>query len=273
MSATSTAPGDVVPEADERFLFEAEEWHEEVHEDPNQPHKLGMKSYGRDLADGLDGGPWAREVIFPAGFENVAHFHTAPQFQIMLEGSVSFPTHELTAPAVHYADALSPYGPFTVGEGFKIMVVRPWKAKKYNMYDRENRGKRNPYGRNMYGQSRELYGQADDSAWTRTESGYESQHLFGTPTSEGLDGPMAELVRLGTGGSITNDAIITEFGLFVIVFAGEISVRDKKITPYSTYFSRGVHDEAMVAGPEGATVLRLAFDNAAHPSQRSVVSV
>jgi hypothetical protein len=250
-----------------KVLLEPDEWEVEIGTDENQPHKLGMKVLGKELAHGHDGGPWARQVIFPEGFENIAHFHTAPQFQVVLEGSVSFPTHELVAPAVHYADALSPYGPFTCGKGFRIMVVRPWRAKKYNMKDRETRGLRDPYGRNMYGQSRQLFGQVGDNSLVRND-GYEAEILLGTEDTDRLVEPFVDLVRLDAGNSISNSSVITEFGLFVIVFKGALQIGHDKLEPYSSYFVRGVRGDSLAAGPEGATFLRLAFDQQSDLSLR-----
>lgn len=258
MTVTSIAGPDI-----ERFFIEPDEWVEEVGKVKEELTKFGMHFFAKDMSAGEpDDGPWARLVTFPAGFENNPHFHSAPQFQVVVGGSVSFPTHHLKAPAVHYADAFSPYGPFTVGEDFKIMVVRPWRAKKYNMSARETRGLRNPYGRNKYGQQRELYGQLDESAWTRGD-GYASQQLLGVPTAAGLDGPMAELVRLDPGGSIANDAAVTAHGVFVIVLFGEVTAGGRTMAPFSTYFARGEHRTPFVAGDEGALILRLAYDDVA----------
>jgi hypothetical protein len=263
MSSISTVTGPPI----HRVFHDPAEWTENVGKVPEEQTKFGMRFFGKDLSHEPPDGPWAKTVMFPPGFENNPHFHSAPQFQVLLEGSVAFPTHELTAPAVHYADAFSPYGPFTCGEGFKIMVVRPWLAKKYNMSNRSTRGLRDPYGRNMYAESRELYGQANDASWTRTDGTYDSQQLLGTPTDDQLDGPMAELVRLDPGSSITNNALITRFGLFVIVFAGALAIAGETLEPYSAYFARGVDGEPMVAGGDGATILRCAFEEQADLSR------
>jgi hypothetical protein len=266
MSAISTAPDDVAAEPVERLLVEPAEWVEEFGKVPEERTKFGIRILSKDLSKDVPAdGSWARQVVFPPGFENNPHFHSAPQFQVLLEGSVQFPTHNMTAPAVHYADAFSPYGPFTCGEGFKIMIIRPWLAKKFNMFDRSKRGLRNPYGRNMYGQqNRNLYGQADSAGWVSVD-GHQSQYLIGAPPAEHIEGPIAELVRLEPGTSIANDAALTEYALFVIVFDGEIRVKDETLTPYSSYFARGIHGEPMVAGAGGATILRCAFDENAHP--------
>lgn len=258
MTVTSIAGPDI-----ERFFIEPDEWVEEVGKVKEEHTKFGMHFYAKDLSpDEPDDGPWSRLVTFPAGFENNPHFHSAPQFQVVVGGSVSFPTHHLTAPAVHYADAFSPYGPFTVGEDFKIMVVRPWRAKKYNMSNRETRGLRNPYGRNKYGQQRELYGQLDEAAWT-SDDGYKSQQLLGTPSGDALDGPMAELVQLYPGATVTNDAVVTAHGLFVIVLQGEVTAGSQTMAPFSTYFARGAHRTPFAASAQGALILRLAYDNVA----------
>jgi len=267
MSAISAAPDNVTAEPVERFLVEPADWVEEFGKVPEERTKFGMRILSKDLSKGVPAnGSWARQVIFPAGFENNPHFHSAPQFQVLLEGSVQFPTHHLTAPAVHYADAFSPYGPFTCGEGFKIMIIRPWLAKKYNMFERSTRGLRNPYGRNKYGeQKRNLYGQVDPASWISID-GHQRQQLLGAPAADHLDGPVAELIRLQPGTSIANDAALTEFALFVIVFDGEITIKGQTLKPYSSYFARGIHDDPMVAGASGATILRCAFDNMAHPA-------
>jgi hypothetical protein len=80
---------------------------------PGQRHTIQL---AKDLSKGDDGFPRGERGRPPVGHVDAEHFHDSPQFQVLLEGTVSFPTHELTGPAVHYADAFAQYGPFTIGQ-------------------------------------------------------------------------------------------------------------------------------------------------------------
>jgi hypothetical protein len=66
-------------------------------------------SFVKMLADGCDGRPSIAFARLLEGFNNPAHLHDQPGFQVFLSGSVTFPRHQLAAAAVHYSDANSGY--------------------------------------------------------------------------------------------------------------------------------------------------------------------
>lgn len=74
------------------------------------------------------------------------------------QGAVTFPKKPLSTLAVHYSDTSMPYGPFTVGEGMRLAVVRNREAQQYYMHD--------PVGRKpANGRGREFYGEASTISW------------------------------------------------------------------------------------------------------------
>jgi hypothetical protein len=232
----------------ERILLEPDEWVE-----TKRPERQGLGFFVKSLADGIDGGTRATLSRQPAGFVNPAHFHDSNQFQVVLEGSVKFPTHSMTAPAVHYSDHGAPYGPFVVGPDFKMAIIRTRRAKQIYMSDREGRKQRNPWGR-------EIFGQASDIAWEPAAgqpTGVEVKTLF--PPAEG-SGPSAELLHCPAGAEIKCKA--APHGQYHIVLEGAILLDDVEFAPYSMRYSVGESaPRALVAGPGEATVLVLTFDS------------
>lgn len=219
-----------------------------------QPVREDRKNRGflvKYLADGEDDRPYAVFGIQPEGFENPAHFHTEPQFQVLLDGTVGFPQHSLTSVAVHFSDANSPYGPFLVGPNFKLAVVRNGNAEQVYMSDREGRKRRNPYGR-------ELYGQARDDAWQMVangEDGIEQQVLI-----DAIDGsgPGAEIVRCSAATLLHCPP--AEYGAFHIVVKGSAFAGDDQIGLHSMRYVRGTDvPTPLRAGDDGMDVLALTF--------------
>jgi hypothetical protein len=238
----------------ERILIEPAEWVE-----TRRPQRQGQGFFVKSLADGQDGGTRATLSVQPAGFVNPAHFHDSNQFQVVLEGSVEFPVHAMTAPAVHYSDCGTPYGPFVIGPEFKMAVLRTRKAKQIYMSDREGRRLRNPLGR-------EIFGSAADVEWQPAPgqpAGVERKDLF---AAHGEDGPRAELLRCPAGSRLTGRP--APHGQYHVVLDGTIVLaedevaRSVELAPYSMRYSAGEDGpREFVAGPQGATVLVLAFDN------------
>jgi hypothetical protein len=241
----------------ERILIEPPEWVE-----TRRAERAGQGFYVKSLADGLDGGTRATLSVQPAGFVNPAHFHDSNQFQVVLEGSVEFPVHGLTAPAVHYSDSGTPYGPFVIGSGFKMAVLRTRKAKQIYMSDREGRKLRNPLGR-------EIFGSAADIDWQPAPgqpAGTEHKDLFAAHAG---NRPRADLFRCPAGARITG--VAAPHGQYHVVLAGAIVLAqadgdeadgDLELAPYSMRYSAGSEaPRSFTAGEQGATVLVVAFDN------------
>ena len=131
-------------------------------------------SFRKDLSEGANGSPQAYLQTLPAGYKVRPHFHTEAQFQVVLEGSISFPAHDLGAIAVHYSDRHTAYGPFVAGPDFKFAVVRPRKAGKDFMEDRQARQRRDP----LWSRAVRLFSGPTLGAGARVGAGYRGQSTF-----------------------------------------------------------------------------------------------
>jgi hypothetical protein len=228
--------------------------------DSRRPERIGKGFLLRVFGD-APGRPSYTLSTQPEGFVNPAHFHNKPQFQVIWNGSVRFPTHELASIAVHYTDASFPYGPFVVGSNLLLGVYRPRIANQIYMSDREGRRQRNPYGREFSGAAdpRQFFGQSSDGAWERA---VDAQRLV--LIDAGQCGPGAELVRYEPGALVHRAP--APFGEFVVVADGEAHLGAARLGRYSARWTRGdTASELLHAGPDGLTVLALTYDAAAEP--------
>lgn len=65
-------------------------------------------------------------VTAPPGHSLRAHYHGVPQFQVFHQGTGRVGRHDVSTVSVHYADALTPYGPIVAGpDGLAYAVLRP----------------------------------------------------------------------------------------------------------------------------------------------------
>src|SRR5262249_34560272 len=88
----------------------------------------GEEEAVRIYLDGLDGGPDAVLCSHSDGAMAEPHFHHGSQFQLMLRGKTEFADELLEAPAVHYTDHNTAYGPFTMRERHQMLVLHPRPA-------------------------------------------------------------------------------------------------------------------------------------------------
>lgn len=232
---------------------EARQWEAQVVQDPRETAKGSFKKL---LSDGLEGRPEAFLVTIPEGHKNRPHYHSEAQFQVALEGSISFPEHRLEAIAVHYSDAYTAYGHFVPTSQFKFAVVRPRKCLiKGNMDDPVERKRRDPRGP-------ELFGQAKDVPWETLMgelTGVRRKVLLG---GEGQDGPQGQFWECTPGATLQRSA--APFGEYQIVVAGTARLGTHEVKPYSMRYVVGDDEPtSLAAGPEGATWLLLTFDQAA----------
>ena len=95
---------------------------------------------------GEDGGPEAVRAQISEGYEVEPHFHLAAQFQLLLEGSMEFPTFRLDAPAVHYTEHNVPYGPFKVSR-HDMLVLHTKPGGVVMMRNKKRRYQANTRGR------------------------------------------------------------------------------------------------------------------------------
>jgi hypothetical protein len=98
---------------------------------------------------GTAGGPEAIRARISEGYEVEPHFHLAAQFQLLLAGTMQFPTFRLDAPAVHYTEHNVPYGPFIVSRGHDMLVLHTTPGGVITMRDKERRRQANTRGREI----------------------------------------------------------------------------------------------------------------------------
>ena len=213
-----------------------------------RPDRRGY--FQKNLADGDQKRPFAIIARQPEGAVNHPHLHTEGQFQVLLEGAMSFPGKRLAPVAVHYSDANVPYGPFVGEGGLKLAVLRRGRQGDiYYMQDAEGRRRRDPGGREFYG-----HGGLTDLKETH---GAKRTALFG----DGAEGPRAEIWRYG--GAQTLERTPAPFGRFHILLEGLVRAGDLPLEPYSVFFECGDDwSTTLTAGEGGATLVSLTFGTA-----------
>ena len=229
------------------------EWKEE---NPDRKGHLSKK-----LAKGLDGGPSAHVGRPIEGETAPPHFHDVAQFQISLEGSITFPGHPLESIGVYYTDPYTAYGPFVTGPDHFRAVLRPGSSGHSLekgivwMSDREGRKLRNPRGR-------EYYGQEKDAQWEElmgSLAGIRQKVLFGKDDEEG---PKAWIWECPPNVVLPLDVAI--FGEYQIIVKGSARWDDRELKPYSMRYVVGNESPTQItAGPDGATWLILKYDQQA----------
>ena len=231
----------------------AQSWVENTLQAPPDAKKNIFNKY---LAIGWGTQPQGMLVKFPEGFVNPAHFHSVPQFQVALEGIITFPGHSLNGIAVHYSDANAPYGPFTAGPGLNLAVLRP-RGTLYTGYmsDPEARKLRNPSGREVFGQEEE----AEWEALNEPEAAIRRKVLFSWQLKTA---PKAELWECAPNLPIPQTA--APFGEYQVLVKGSAHLSNREMEPYCMRFVRGeTPGSPLTSGPQGATFLILTFDAAA----------
>ena len=98
---------------------------------------------------GIDSGPEAIRAQISEDYTVEPHFHYAAQFQVLLAGSMDFPLVRLDAPAVHYTEHNTPYGPFTVSGGHDMLVLHAKPGGVAVMRDKKRRWQANVRGREL----------------------------------------------------------------------------------------------------------------------------
>ena len=120
------------------------------------------------------------------------------------------------------------------------------------MSDPEGRKLRDPYGREFYGQSR-------DVLWrglTGELAGVHSKVLFG---NEGEEDPKAQIWECAPNLVVRRNVV--PFGEYHILLEGLAWLGDREMKPYSMRFVVGDDSSTpLTSGPEGATWLILTFD-------------
>jgi hypothetical protein len=182
-----------------------------------------------------------------------AHMHLTAQFQVLLAGSMDMPrgSMNLRPLSVHYTDHQVPYGPFSTGAGHDMLVLHPRAGGLVSMAHADFRSCINLTGRL-------LVGEADDDAWQPLPGGRGLVQVL-IPAAAG---PEVVLVELGAHEILSLPG--APFGRYDVVVAGAIQVGTTPLGPPGLRYVVGdAPAEPLVTGPEGATILTLAFDAAA----------
>jgi hypothetical protein len=204
---------------------------------------------------GADGGAEAIRARISEGYEVEPHFHLAAQFQLLLEGSMQFPTFRLDAPAVHYTEHNVPYGPFVVSGGHEMFVLHTKPGGVVMMRDKERRRQANTRGR-------EISCCAHEVAWEPLPGQSGARRKVLIPAS---DGPSAQMIECPPGMVLTNET--PTYGRYEVVLSGSASVGERQLAPKSLRFvGSGEAAPPLVCGPEGATVIVLTYDQDAAES-------
>ena len=204
---------------------------------------------------GRDGGPEAIRAQISEDYTVEPHFHYAAQFQVLLEGSMAFPLVRLDAPAVHYTEHNTPYGPFTVSGGHDMLVLHTKPGGLAVMRDKKRRWRANVRGR-------ELTRCAHEVEWQPMPGYPHARRKLLIPPSFG---PTAELVAFPAGVEFTPP--VPAYGRYEVVYAGSAALLGRRLEPKALRFiPAGEQAAPFTAGPEGVSMIFVSFDQDANYS-------
>jgi hypothetical protein len=204
---------------------------------------------------GTDGGPEAVRARMTEGCEVEPHFHLASQFQLLLEGSMQFPTFRLDAPAVHYTEHNVPYGPFITNNAHDMLVLHTKPGGVVMMRDRVRRYEANTRGR-------ELTRCAHEVEWEPLPGYKGARRKVLIPASAG---PSVELIECPP--NMEYQASAPAYGRYEVVHTGSVFVEGRKLNPRGLRFvAAGEEAAPLGCGPEGATLIVLTLDHDAAES-------
>lgn len=198
---------------------------------------------------GTDGGAEAIRARMNDGYEVEPHFHLAAQFQLLLEGTMTFPTFKLDAPAVHYTEHNVPYGPFIVNEQHDMLVLHAKPGGVIMMRDRERRQQANTRGR-------ELTCCASEVEWEPMPEHIGARRKVLIPARRG---PSAEIIECPPQMELRLPA--SPYGRYEVIYQGSAQADGKELGVKGLRFiGAGEEVAPLICGPEGATVIILCFD-------------
>jgi hypothetical protein len=204
---------------------------------------------------GADNGPEAVRARFSEGSEVEPHFHLAAQFQLLLEGSMTFPVFRLDAPAVHYTEHNVPYGPFITSKDHDMLVLHTKPGGVIMMRDKERRRQANTRGR-------ELTRCAHEVEWEPAPGREGARRKVLIPASAG---PATEILECPPHMELTAPA--PAYGRYEVIYQGSAFADGKHLGPRGLRFiAAGENAGPLTCGPEGATVIVLTFDQDAAQS-------
>jgi len=207
------------------------------------------------LLSGADGGPEALHFRFDDCPSVFAHMHLTSQFQLLLHGRMDFPksTMKLRGVAAHYTDHNFPYGPFAVAGMHDMLVLHPRQGGLISMADHDARRRINLKGRH-------LYGTAADIQWALLP---EFKGVRCKPLIPSASGPCAVMVECPPHARLNLPS--APHGRYEVVLAGSTLIAGHRLLPPAfRYMHDGEEVAPVEAGPDGAVLMLLAFDQDAH---------
>ncbi|MGO9264763.1 MAG: hypothetical protein ACLQBA_07740 [Candidatus Binataceae bacterium] len=203
------------------------------------------------LSRGAEGGPEALRFRFDPCPSVFAHMHLTSQFQLLLHGRMDFPKSamKLRGIAVHYTDHNLPYGPFAVADDHDMLVLHPKQGGLISMADHDARRQINLRGR-------QLHGAASDTEWIHLP-GFEN--VRSKPLISPASGPYAVMIECPPRAVVTLPN--APYGRYEVVLAGSAWVSGRELlAPGLRYVPGHKRVVSLEAGPDGATLMLLAFD-------------
>lgn len=202
-------------------------------------------------SSGIDGGPEAYLVEYPAGRVTRAHFHPVDQFQVFFGTPGShYQRHPIPAVMVHYSDAFTTYGPFgSDDEGMRFFTLRP-RASRFTAYMPEDRDRLRARGRHrghfQFHAAIEPRGPV---------AGVVTEHVLSTASG----GPTIARVRAGAGARVEIGGA-PDAARYVCVLAGTATAGTGDVLePLGLGWSEPAEAEVLVAGDDGCDLLALGF--------------
>jgi hypothetical protein len=193
----------------------------------------------------LDGSPQGFLVdVFTARHVIKPHFHLVDQFQVIVSGDGKFGKHPISAGALHYADAYTPYGPIVAGDkGLAFFTLRARADTGIHYMPGSRHEMKRNAGRNLAADASPVVGGGDARST-----------LF-----EDSDGVRA--VRLqAQGGKSLQVPAVKEGGAYLVVISGSLKHDAREIgAPACFFIQSGTKAFSAQAGPEGAVAVLLQF--------------
>jgi hypothetical protein len=215
----------------------------------------GLNFHCQMLLSGADGGPEALHFRFEDSPSIFAHMHLTSQFQLLLQGRMDFPKSamKLRGVAVQYTDHNFPYGPFAVTGGHDMLVLHPQRGGLISMADADARRQINLAGR-------QLYANEADIEWTVLP---EFARARSKPLISPKSGPYAVVIECLPRTLL--DLPSAPYGRYEVVLTGSVLISGHWLRPVAFRYVNHDKDVAPVeAGPDGAMLMLLAFDQDAH---------
>ena len=212
----------------------------------------GIAFNGQLLLSGEDGGPEAIRFRFDACPSIYAHMHLTAQFQLLLGGTMNFPRNNLMLrpTGIHYTDHNTPYGPFAVGEGHDVLVLHPRQGGLMTMGNLAARREINLTGR-------VLSGMASEVEWIDVPGQEGVRYKLLIPS---VLGPEATILECQPHALILSPP--APYGRYEVVLEGSMVAESRLVgAPGFRYVESEERPTPIQAGPDGATVIFLSFDN------------